>query len=698
MSLNKINGGELFGRWQTRQILDVAGVPVEHMKGKIVFKNNIDPLDFLLNNRSRVGELIGVPPGKILSGKRDLGLMGEYLSKMEGKFDLGDSDKTMQMYISKHDDNTGSLDSQTDWVDYMMTQDWIDRLKDAALGDGVVEDDNSDVMLLDHRLEILADMVQGMVTDHEIEHHQALDKFKKDLYMDKPSTSYQKAMNELHSISALEYGFYELFKPIGNSTEKYIKVKLSTMGTLDVSGVVGLQDCEHIEWKYGSKEYLRSLDTGNQMYVLGLSRGWNDSNSVLWWKLDEPELKSQETEIDSTGLEVVVDEKWIYYKPYETERFLRWFGTDYIPFFDLPTINKKTICSIPVLDNDVESDEFHADATNNDTAQDLDLTKNNIDRSTSLSLLTLATKSTIDVVNNLDEDHLGQYIVFVVSGHQQTSNISFHIQGQMYNVIPEMNHFDNTWNFMEEMRKQVGREILFLQTTKDINPTIETVWNKVFPKVKWIPDDWQEVLDKLESVRDPTVIDLIRFRTLDLYTIAQTIDGQATIREDFIHKMDEDRQSVERYLDELAVDGEVKNNVLDIVGSKKYWYDDLYNWVMEYTWNEDPKYFNVAWDTWFRNIPLPMEIKEVRLTGFMDDLTATNRTTNKITYDDVTVEMLRERISTYNTLIVRLPFDTPENTRISRQIFLDWKTFVDKALKKLQEEKDEDGHPMLYAR
>lgn len=55
-----------------------------------------------------------------------------------------------------------------------------------------------------------------------------------------------------------------MFKPIGGKTsEKYIEVRVFTSGEMEVSGVVGLADCEHLEWEYGSRDYLRSLNTGN---------------------------------------------------------------------------------------------------------------------------------------------------------------------------------------------------------------------------------------------------------------------------------------------------------------------------------------------------------------------------------------------------------------------------------------------------
>lgn len=58
---------------------------------------------------------------------------------------------------------------------------------------------------------------------------------------------------------------------------------------MDVSGVIGLKDCEHWEWEYGSPAYLRSLNTGNQRYIFRLDVPINDGNSTLYWKPDNPE-------------------------------------------------------------------------------------------------------------------------------------------------------------------------------------------------------------------------------------------------------------------------------------------------------------------------------------------------------------------------------------------------------------------------
>ena len=45
---------------------------------------------------------------------------------------------------------------------------------------------------------------------------------------------------------------------------------------------------------------------------------------------------------------------------------------------------------------------------------------------------------------------------------------------------------------------------------------------------------------------------------------------------------------------------------------------------------------------------------------------------NPTEFSDVTVDMLRDRITTFNNLIVRLPVDSEHNCLASKRIFLDW--------------------------
>lgn len=224
-------------------------------------------------------------------------------------------------------------------------------------------------------IEYLSDILSGMVKDHEIDYHRNLSEFQPYEYMDrgrkvetvevdgeKTRTAEvldesADAVNMLNSMGRLDYGFYEMYKPIGGGNGKYIKVKMWTDGTMDITGVVALSDMEHWEWKRGSKAFLRSLNNGNERYLLKLDIPFNDGNSTLWWKPDFPEHldppENEESDEDEDAEPVATR---IFFKPYETERFMRWFGFDHIPALDVGTIEKATVCSSPHLANDIQSE------------------------------------------------------------------------------------------------------------------------------------------------------------------------------------------------------------------------------------------------------------------------------------------------------------------------------------------------------
>ena len=217
---------------------------------------------------------------------------------------MGNVHDPIQLYISKHDNNIGSLDLNVDWVDYILTQKWIDKLATKANG--------GEYSPSDYRIEYLSDLIEGILTDHIIDYHKKLEAFDPSDFLSQPKMPIKNpetgktvvidlpledVMNQLNSFGKLDYGFYEIFKPIGGGKGKHIKVKMSTDGYVDISGVVGLSDCDHWEWEYGSEAYLRSLNTGNQRYLLQLDQPFNDEEdeknpdkprSTLWWKPDNP--------------------------------------------------------------------------------------------------------------------------------------------------------------------------------------------------------------------------------------------------------------------------------------------------------------------------------------------------------------------------------------------------------------------------
>ena len=71
-------------------------------------------------------------------------------------------------------------------------------------------------------------------------------------------TAYADAFNRLNSFWRLDYGFYEMFKPYDETSERYVRVKIATSGDMEVSGVLSLNDLNHVKWTHGSPAYLRS--------------------------------------------------------------------------------------------------------------------------------------------------------------------------------------------------------------------------------------------------------------------------------------------------------------------------------------------------------------------------------------------------------------------------------------------------------
>jgi len=396
------------------------GTYKEYSKGQVVFKNNLDKIGYIVEHASQMSSLMGISFKEFNDNKRDLGKMKKYLSILESSREIGNPSLPMQMYISRHDNNVGSTTAHEDWVDYIMTQNWVDDLSLVASERSSSED---------YRIRYLSTLIQSNMKDHELDYHVDLQDFQEDDFLDKGRTKdkngqiyisnpFVDTLNMLNSFRKLGYGFYEMFKPISGGNGKYLKLKTSTDGTLDLTGVIGLSDCEHLKWEHGSMDYLRSLNTGNQRYLFKISRPFNDLSednplgSNLWWKPDLPEPIQQSSPEQDGAV------KLRYYKPYETERFLRWFGTTYVPLFDdVDDLEKVTVCSAPILDSEsATSESFHNDATNI-AANGGDIGRSSVE-SPSTALLSIFPKATIKVRNLMDDKHEGQYLEFIVSGGQ----------------------------------------------------------------------------------------------------------------------------------------------------------------------------------------------------------------------------------------------------------------------------------------
>ena len=107
MILNKVTGNELIGKSQVREIFtNQDGIYKEYSKGQIKFKNEIDPLRYLLEHRTSVAKLIGVSSQDINDNKRNIAKVKEYLRRLDNTYEIGNFNDPMQLYISKHDNNT----------------------------------------------------------------------------------------------------------------------------------------------------------------------------------------------------------------------------------------------------------------------------------------------------------------------------------------------------------------------------------------------------------------------------------------------------------------------------------------------------------------------------------------------------------------------------------------------------------------
>ena len=647
ISLGRIMGNDLFGNTQVMQIQDGSGVSIGYDKGTIKVKNSIDKLKYIIEHRGQIADIIGVPSSEIYRNRRQYGQMTNYIRMLDSKYEIGDPESDMQMYISKHDDNVSQLDSTIDWVDYILTENWVRKLADASI-DKIQN-------LQDHRIVYLVDMLQGMMKDHEIDiHGQGQDDIDFSEYMDNPDDAYQEAFNRLNSFSKLQYGFYEIYKPIGGSSEKYVKVNLRTNGVIEISGLVELKDCEHIEWEYGSKEYLRSLNTGNQRYDFKISLPFNDTNSVLWWKPDNKELLPDQEEVEKEE-----DKKYRYYKPYETERFLRWFGTTYVPLIDLDDVVKKTVCQPHILSNDAQNREFFRNA---DNLMSADLSGMNIDNQTSLSLLSLAPKSTIDIIQKED----GQYLRFVVSGHQQTSTLAFKVRGKVLPVIQEKNHYYHTLEAITRMYVNLTKYIMFLELTRTMKDDLSGKWekdckNNGCPEKEYIPSDWIVVQEQLGKIMwTPTFVDLIRFRYINYEALEAKIDEQYGERYGFLGKNAFVDKNLEDYIFLYRNNFDINNENEEIAKEEQ-------NAKIRQT--ERLNAIGLS-DTVKGQITTTLDYLE-QAKGYIDEISF-----------ETTVDEIRERIQTYNNLVVRLPANSKTNKFVlkSKHIWQDWKAFVDKSL------------------
>ena len=121
-----------------------------------------------------------------------------------------------------------------------------------------------------------------------------------------------------------------------------------------------------------------------------------------------------------------------------------------------------------------------------------------------------------------------------MSGNQGTQNLSFNIRGKMLSEIQEMNHYSNTWKTIKLIYSLVVRHTLLFEIERQLHTSLEEAWNLTYPDLPYIPDGWDEIMEKMQEFLTPNCIDLIRFRHVDVSSIMYEILANATLRMDFI--------------------------------------------------------------------------------------------------------------------------------------------------------------------
>lgn len=271
-----------------------------------------------------------------------------------------------------------------------------------------------------------------------------------------------------------------------------------------------------------------------------------------------------------------------------------------------------------------------------------------------------------------------------MSGNQGTQNLSFNIRGKLLSEIQEMNHYSNTWKTIKLIYSLVVRHTLLFEIERQLHTSLEEAWNLTYPDLPYIPDGWDEIMEKMQEFLTPNCIDLIRFRHVDVSSIMYEILANATLRMDFIQNInkianleniEEDTSTLAKELVKQGVVEKVKRLVTDVNLN-----DSLKRVIMNYDSLEEEEVENLLGKT---------DISETmrdNLVATLEALAGMDDGPYDISYEDITVDELRKRIKTFNNLIVRLPRSTVDERIAARNTFMDWKRFVDEATKYLVKE------------
>lgn len=241
-----------------------------------------------------------------------------------------------------------------------------------------------------------------------------------------------------------------------------------------------------------------------------------------------------------------------------------------------------------------------------------------------------------------------------------------------------------------------------------ISRDFDEVWKLVMgDTLEYIPKFWKDIRATLESfVWNPSTIDLLRSREIDFIAILGELSIEVQDRKRFILEMsnieyipdtDNNNDNDEKF--EQHEDNEIRDNFisnvkngnaqeikgkLSLYKGLNFFSESLMKYIYNFKTNND-----ITKVTLLNEINATKDVKS-QLTSTLETLNALDETEYENYYGisyECTIDGLRERIETYNNLIVRLPTGTYTNNLISRNIFSDWKRFVERSLNYLVEEK-----------
>lgn len=218
-----------------------------------------------------------------------------------------------------------------------------------------------------------------------------------------------------------------------------------------------------------------------------------------------------------------------------------------------------------------------------------------------------------------------------------------------------MNHYGHTLELIDDFYIQLTKSLILLDLTRTLKPTLEDVWKTVSNEV-YIPDDWMQIKSQIERIIwTPSAVDLIRLREIDTESIIVKTIVDLTKRLTFI-------DDVEEYLNTFNKSFDI-SKIWEQIHQKKDFFSikELVEFIDSFSNQSENTGEN-------KYLLTQLNISDEVVDVLIDTLNYLHAPRFYLTFE-TTVDELRERIQTFNNLIVRLPVDTYTNKITSLHIF-----------------------------